>query len=241
MPLTTEQFIYNAKQIHGDKFDYSQTTYVHSKKRINIICLIHGLQTMLPSVHINNIGCSLCGIENTAKAHRFSREEFIERANQVHNNNKYDYSKVIYKNTLTKVEIICLEHGSFFTTPSLHIYQFEVGCPSCNTNQYKMEKRISLWFKKHNIFFVEQKTFEDLNVSKPLRFDFFIPSLNLLVEYDGQQHFRPAFGNENFERIKEYDCLKNNFAITHNINLLRISYKQKKNYETILQKAIFGN
>ena len=61
-----------------------------------------------------------------------TREErqvaFIEKANNTHKN-KYDYSKVIYENTHSKVEIICKEHGSFFQTPASH--SSGTGCPSC--------------------------------------------------------------------------------------------------------------
>ncbi len=56
-------------------------------------------------------------------------EEFIERARAVHGD-RYDYSKVVYKNNSTKVEVICAEHGSFFPKPINHI-QNQSGCPAC--------------------------------------------------------------------------------------------------------------
>lgn len=59
---------------------------------------------------------------------KFSQEDFINKAKIIHNN-KYDYSKTIYKNKRTNVIIICPEHGSFFQTPYEH--KKGSGCPYC--------------------------------------------------------------------------------------------------------------
>lgn len=57
-----------------------------------------------------------------------TKEQFIEKANLVHNF-KYDYTKVIYKDYATKVCIVCPEHGEFWQTPGNHLKG--VGCPEC--------------------------------------------------------------------------------------------------------------
>jgi hypothetical protein len=65
--------------------------------------------------------------------------EFIEKAAIIHND-KYDYSKVLYVNAQSKVEIICPEHGSFFQRPYSHLQK--IGCIKCsgkhtsNTNEF---------------------------------------------------------------------------------------------------------
>jgi hypothetical protein len=61
--LTTEEFIQKAKQIHGDKYDYSQSIYVSIKNKINIICPDHGLFNQLAESHLKGKGCSSCGIK----------------------------------------------------------------------------------------------------------------------------------------------------------------------------------
>ena len=63
-------------------------------------------------------------------------EEFIIDANLIHNN-KYDYSKVEYVNSITKVCIICPEHGEFWQTPKIHLQN--KGCPVCG--KYKTRKK----------------------------------------------------------------------------------------------------
>ena len=60
---------------------------------------------------------------------RLTREEFIKRANKVHNN-KYDYSKVVYERSDKNVCIICPTHGEFWQTPVRHYY-YKSGCPKC--------------------------------------------------------------------------------------------------------------
>lgn len=54
--------------------------------------------------------------------------EMLEKANEIHNN-KFDYSKVEYKNRLEKVEIVCPTHGPFFQSMKYHLSG--QGCPGC--------------------------------------------------------------------------------------------------------------
>lgn len=65
---------------------------------------------------------------------KLTQEEFIARAKAVHGD-KYDYSKVEYKNSSTKVVIICPKHGEFTNIPSNHIRGF--GCPKCSNERRK--------------------------------------------------------------------------------------------------------
>ena len=60
---------------------------------------------------------------------RLTTEEFVERARRKHDY-RYDYSLVEYKNSHTKVEIICKEHGSFMQKPNDH-HTAGQGCPKC--------------------------------------------------------------------------------------------------------------
>ena len=59
-------------------------------------------------------------------------KEFIAKAKAVHGD-KYDYSKVNYVNSFTKVTIICPKHGEFEQTPNLHLKS--QGCPNCYGNK----------------------------------------------------------------------------------------------------------
>ncbi len=126
--LTTEEFIAKAREVHGDKYDYSNVNYVNTKTKVEIICPEHGSFWQSPLNHLSGQGCKQCGIEQRANIRRSSNEDFISRAKEIHGE-KYDYSNVNYVNATTKVEIICPEHGSFWQTPNGHING--KGCPKC--------------------------------------------------------------------------------------------------------------
>lgn len=127
--MTQEQFIEKAKIKHGNKYDYSKVVYENSQKKVCIICPKHGEFWQVPSAHIRGDNCPKCGNEARGRFEKLTLEQFVEKSKEIHGN-KYDYSKVNYKNSSTKVEIICKEHGSFFMTPLAHIYSKQ-GCPKC--------------------------------------------------------------------------------------------------------------
>jgi hypothetical protein len=62
----------------------------------------------------------------------YDTKYFIEKANQKHNF-KYNYSESKYKNTSTKIIIICPIHGKFFSTPNWHL-QSKQGCKKCGVS-----------------------------------------------------------------------------------------------------------
>ena len=124
----TEQFIEAAEKIHGKKYDYSLSSYESGNTKIKIICPIHGIFEQRPSDHIRGQGCPKCGLRKANNNRRFTKEQFIEAAEKVHGK-KYDYSMVDYKNSSTKVKIICPIHGIFEQRPSDHMRG--QGCPKC--------------------------------------------------------------------------------------------------------------
>ena len=125
---TTKQFIEDAKLIHGDKYDYSKVYYINSQTNVIIICNTHGEFNQSPNKHLCKQGCPKC-----SKNRKLTNENFIENAIIIHGN-KYDYSKVDYLNSNTKVIIICKMHGEFKQNPHSHIGKQKHGCPKCSKN-----------------------------------------------------------------------------------------------------------
>ncbi len=121
--LTTEEFITKAKEVHGDKYDYSNTPYINSRTKINITCSIHGEFSQIAANHLAGQGCSVC-----AGTEKSTTEKFNEKAIKIHVG-KYDYSKVSYVNNITKVKIICPTHGIFEQIPKHHLKGH--GCFQC--------------------------------------------------------------------------------------------------------------
>ena len=128
------------KEIHGDKYDYSKVEYKKSKEKVCIICPIHGEFWQIPYSHLKGFGCCKCGHEKTNFSKFSNTNTFIEKARKIHGN-KYDYSKVEYIDSKTKVCIICPEHGEFWQTPNKHLCGN--GCQKC--------ARETLWDKRGRI------------------------------------------------------------------------------------------
>ena len=122
------EFIEEARKIHGNKYDYSKVNYVNGKTKVTIICPEHGEFEQTPSVHLLGCACPKCAIKKNKNKLSLTIEQFIEKARKIHGN-KYNYSKVNYVNAYTKVTIICPEHGEFEQTPSVHL--LGCACPKC--------------------------------------------------------------------------------------------------------------
>lgn len=110
------------------KYDYSESIYTRAKDKIDIRCPEHGLFQQLPSNHRTGQGCPKCKFEKVAKHNQSNTEDFIQKANKVHNQH-YSYEKTNYLNNKTKVAITCPYHGSFKQTPSDHLSG--KGCQKC--------------------------------------------------------------------------------------------------------------
>ena len=124
-----EDFIKKANEVHKCKYDYHKVKYVNNKTKICIICPYHGDFEQIPKHHLNGCGCPKCANEANGERCRWSKEEFIKKANETHRG-KYNYDKVEYNGALTKVCIICPEHGEFWQLPSSH--KRGIGCPKCS-------------------------------------------------------------------------------------------------------------
>jgi len=127
-----EKFLKKAKEIHGDKYDYSKVTSYEKNKIVTITCPKHGDFTKKASYHIyENRGCPKCSKKNTDKGN-LTTDEFIIKAIGVHGN-MYNYTKTNYTNKRTNVTIICKIHGVFKQLPLNHTTGR--GCPKCGTEK----------------------------------------------------------------------------------------------------------
>jgi very-short-patch-repair endonuclease len=119
------------------------------------------------------------------------------------------------------------QHPSFRMRPRHRILGH--GCPRCKRS--KMEETACNHFSQYTIPFQEQFRFRNIKEIKDLKFDLYFPDLKLLIELDGEQHFRPKFGKksrlQNFLEQRRRDKLKNYFASYCGYSLLRISHEVK--------------
>ena len=209
--LTQEEFIEESKKVHGEKYDYSLTNYVNNNTKVKIICKKHGAFEQLPANHLDGHGCKECRKEFLRKKFALTTEQFIERSRKVHGD-KYDYSLTNYVNNNTKVKIICRKHGIFEQFPDRHYNG--ANCPCCQ--YFKGEQRIANYLTNKGIEFVPQKSFDDLRDIKMLSYDFYIEEYNLLIEFNGEQHYRAIeyFHKDlhDFHKQLHHDWLKRKYA-----------------------------
>lgn len=225
---TQDEFIKQAHEIHGNKYNYDKTHYVSAHVPVCITCPKHGEFWMRPNNHVTKKqGCPLCGNERKGLYQLGNTNDFIQKAKEIHGN-KYDYSKVEYKNNHTKVCIICPEHGEFWMKPIDHINGH--GCPEC-ARKFGVSEKL--------VFNELKQFFPDIEYQKKLSFlksktsyqtiDFFIPSLNVGIEYQGRQHFAPNVrfgGEEKYNLTYKRDVTKYQKCKENNVKLYYISFEK---------------
>lgn len=141
---TTEEWIVQARKVHGDIYDYSRVQYKNTVTKIEIVCPEHGSFLQIPSTHTSGHVCPKC-----AGVHHYNQQEFLDRCREVHGD-KYLYEKALYVQANTHVIITCPKHGDFAQTPSSHLNDYR-GCPKCaGRNQnilYLLKCKDTGWYK----------------------------------------------------------------------------------------------
>lgn len=224
MKTPIEEFINKANDVHNGKYDYSKVKYVNNRTKICIVCPTHGEFWQTPDKHIlRGQGCPYC----SGNAMR-TIESFINDAKKVHGD-RYDYSCTTYTGIHKPVCIVCPTHGEFWQRPGDHLRG--QGCPHCK--QSKIEKEIFDTLKESGIAFESQYKYDESNHKNSL--DFFIPSMMVGIECQGEQHFKPVdfankgdvWANELFEKNLLRDKYK--YALCENKGIKLLYYVPKKN------------
>jgi len=133
----TEIFKSKARQVHGNKYDYSKSIYKGARVKVHIICPIHGDFYQTPFEHVNcQAGCHYCGYN------RFNKDLFLEFVNKIHIH-KYTYHDadlIMYRRTLDIIKIECPTHGIFYQRLDVHLNGN--GCPACSGRPYNYKNQV---------------------------------------------------------------------------------------------------
>lgn len=216
--------------------------YINSLTPIKHRCKIDGyVWKTTPNCILSGTGCPKCygNIKKTT-------EQFVDELSKINQN-------IIvlgnYNGANKKIKCKCKLDGCiWYPTPSNLLHPF--GCPVCKSS--KGEKKCSEWFDLHNITYISQYTFDDLRYKKNslLKFDFAILDVNnnlhCLIEYDGEQHFEPIdYAGKGEEWAEEQlklniirDNIKDKYCFNNNIKLIRISYLNYDDIESILESEL---
>ena len=230
---TLADFISISNLKHNSFYTYPDSVYVNKRTKISILCPIHGTFDQEAGQHIKGAGCNLCAVRRVSKLKTVSVPKFIARSITKHGS-RYDYSLVTaITHSERPVTIICPDHGPFEQTPRSH--SSGRGCQHCRTS--KGEDAISSWLYDNKIEFTRQQSFDGCIHKRKLKFDFYVPRLNMCIEFDGKQHF---IRNEHFYRTigdwdlaQNRDSIKTKYCIDNNIQLVRIRYDE--NIEAALE------
>jgi hypothetical protein len=141
---TSDTFIEQSKMIHGSFYNYSKIRYVKATKPVIIICPIHGEFLQKPSVHLSGHKCSKCSNQEKSNNKTYPFSWFLQKSNHIHNG-KYTYDTTGYKNTYSRVKVICKEHGPFIQIAKEHLQG--KGCRKCSVELISKQK-----IKPFNIF-----------------------------------------------------------------------------------------
>ena len=232
---TQEQFNKEMKEKHPTIIPLTNFTKVNDIMSFKCKVCEYEWQTA-PNVLLNRegYGCPKC-----ANHGMVSEKEMVERLSVCNPTIKYIDG---YKGITHHANFECLRCGNKWHTPPNSVLHGR-GCPNCNLSHGALEiKRVLDDLK---IIYETEYRFEDCKSERSLPFDFYIPSTNTCIEYDGEQHFMPVRFNKimtqdqlqrNFESLRRRDAIKNIYCKNNGINLIRIPYTEFDNIENILNK-----
>ena len=181
--------------------------------------------------------CNDCVVKRISSAKLKPINEVIDIIESKNNNKLLNPCE--YKGNSCKLSIQCGSCGKTFKQ-SLAGYNKNIDgkCPDCSERSYG-EFLTAMYLDKYGVAYSRQEHFDgDCHDTNPLPFDFYLPEYNICIEYDGEQHFEPVFGEKQFLFTILHDGMKNNYCKWNNIRLIRIPYWERDNIERILIKEL---
>ena len=232
--LTLDAFIERSRAVHGDKYDYSKVVLGNGatrKQHVTIICPIHGEFGQQPAKHMDGDNCPKC-----SGKYQMTTEEFKDVIRDLYGD-KYDLSRTKYTRKDGKCIIGCPVHG--FVKNSIESLRRGAGCNKCNASVG--ENLIGRYLDKVKIPYEKEYSIKHFGDNNRYRYDFYLPTLNIVIEFHGSQHYDMVeyFGGEDkFKETQERDRYKENFLRRLNIPLLIIKYDQANDIPNVVANFI---
>ena len=202
--------------------------------KVKYRCEKHGVKEMRVNNLLNGRHCPDCQKELANKRFKLCDEEVVRRVKEC---GGMVVNPREYKNQLCyNLHFICMECGEEFTS-SLQRFTQHGGqlCKNCRSKESLGEKKIRHYLEKHNIRFIPEYWFSDCRDVKPLPFDFYLPDLNVLIEFDGRQHYEASeYFHHGIEKITYHDKIKTQYCKQKGFELIRIPYTHINNIDNIL-------
>ena len=197
----------------GQKYKNEDTKYI-------FICPKYGEYEQSWEKHKLGRGCYKCKLDKISKSKTKSCKQYYSECKD----NSIDLPIEYYINDSTPINHKCSKGHIYLQTPSNHLHG--QGCPVCKESHG--EKYIRNYLDKNNINYIPQKRFKDLKDKKLLSYDFYLPKYNILIEYQGIQHYESiSFNNKDktdLEKQQYHDNLKRQYAKDNGYKLLELHY-----------------
>ena len=212
-----------------------------SKKRVWWMCRNgHEWEAQVYNRINNKSNCPYCTSKRPSKEYNFLiiNKELTKEWNYIKNHKQPDEFLPVSQRL---VWWVCSKCTHEWEATIANRVKGMTGCPKCTES--KGQSKISNIFHNKNIEYKEQQTFDCLKGvgGGNLSYDFFLPKYNLLIEYNGEQHYKPIVffgGEEQFKKQQEHDKRKREYADENKIKLLEIPYWDFENIEDILNKEL---
>jgi hypothetical protein len=214
--LTTEGFIKRAREVHGNKYDYSKTIYQGKRKKVIITCPIHGDFEQWPKNHYNGQGCPKCGKKYAQEYRKGNYKHFVGVSIERFGDN-YEFPNIEeeYENSHSVITIKCKKCGTVFKKIACdHITSPNGGCPKCYPYISNGEQEIGDYIRS---ILPDTEITKDRRILNGKELDIFIPSMNIAFEYNGLY-----WHGENNGKAKNYHLTKTEMCKNKNINLIHI-------------------
>lgn len=195
----------------------------------------------LESVQSSSGKCCSCASSEVAKQWMYTPQQVKEIIESINHNillNPNEYIGI--KDANLKIQCgLC--HNIYKTSLESYKSGFRICCPECSKSISNPERIIINYLNNNNISYEYQYTFSDCRYKSLLRFDFYIPSMKLAIEYNGEQHYKPIDfygGDQSLIETQKRDDIKINYCINNNIDILIISCADKKYILDILNDKL---
>lgn len=151
--VTTESFIAEAKEIYGDRYDYSKVDYKNRDNRVIVTCPVHGDFQVYAREHLDGKGCPKCE----------KGEKFIAKLKEKFGD-KFGLDEFVYESSTTPVTLICPTHGAFSKLPN-QILNLQFGCPHCGNDAKEVIHNAAV-AKKQAAKEEKQRAIDEMNAQK---------------------------------------------------------------------------
>lgn len=214
------------------------------KEKVEYECLKHldkGVQEIsITKFYDRHQGCKYCGLEINAM-HRAVDEKECMKLTQ---SKGLNFIKSYLEDGRTKIDFTCDKHKDkgVQTFSITQMRKTRSGCKYCNMATYTNEERINSLLESWGLLFERQRSFKECRDKNAMPFDFYIPDFNLLIEYQGEQHYcvipRGSMTEQeaidNLELIQKHDEIKREYCSENNINYIEIPYWESEDIENFL-------